>query len=87
MRGGAAGELAGGAAWSHSALTTELQGFGLEHLKRVTRKDPEPGPGQVVVRMRYASLNFRDQVVVAGGYGSLIRTPLVPCSDPSRFAT
>jgi NADPH:quinone reductase-like Zn-dependent oxidoreductase len=59
----------------------ELQGFGLEHLKRVTRKDPEPGPGQVVVRMRYASLNFRDQVIVAGGYGSLIRTPLVPCSD------
>jgi NADPH:quinone reductase-like Zn-dependent oxidoreductase len=59
----------------------ELQAFGIEHLARVQRKDPLPGAGQVLVRMRFASLNYRDQVVVAGGYGALNRTPLIPLSD------
>jgi NADPH:quinone reductase-like Zn-dependent oxidoreductase len=59
----------------------ELSGAGLERLTRVERKDPQPGYGQVVVRIRYASLNYRDMVVVAGGYGSRIATPLIPLSD------
>jgi NADPH:quinone reductase-like Zn-dependent oxidoreductase len=59
----------------------ELRQFGLDHLELVERPDPEPGPGQVLVRMRAASLNYRDQVVIAGGYGRQMTTPLIPCSD------
>jgi NADPH:quinone reductase-like Zn-dependent oxidoreductase len=59
----------------------ELRAFGVDQLTVVERPDPEPGPGQVLVRMRCASLNYRDQVVIAGGYGSQMRTPLVPLSD------
>jgi NADPH:quinone reductase-like Zn-dependent oxidoreductase len=59
----------------------ELQGVGLDHLKVVERAEPEPGHGQVLVRMRCATLNFRDLVVVSGGYGRQMPTPLVPLSD------
>ncbi len=44
--------------------------------------DPSPGPGEVLVRMRAASLNYRDLVVLEGGYGSRQkRQDLVPLSD------
>ncbi len=43
---------------------------------------PGPGPGEVLVRMRAASLNFRDQAIVAGKYftGPVDRDT-VPLSD------
>jgi NADPH:quinone reductase-like Zn-dependent oxidoreductase len=56
-------------------------GFGLEHLRLVERPDLEPGPGEVLLRMRAASLNYRDTVVVRGGYGPRFALPLVPISD------
>lgn len=59
----------------------ELQGVGLESLQLVERPDPQPGAGQVVVRMRCATLNYRDLVVAGGGYGRQMPTPLVPLSD------
>jgi NADPH:quinone reductase-like Zn-dependent oxidoreductase len=59
----------------------ELRQFGLDQLELVDRPDPEPGPGQLLVRMRCASLNYRDQVVAAGGYGRQMSTPLIPLSD------
>lgn len=59
----------------------ELQGVGFEHLALVDRPEPAPGPGEVCVRMRYASLNYRDRVVALGGYGPQMRVPLVPLSD------
>jgi NADPH:quinone reductase-like Zn-dependent oxidoreductase len=58
-----------------------LQAWGAEHLELAQRPDPEPGPGQVLVRMRYTSLNYRDLVVAQGGYGAQIACPLVPLSD------
>ncbi len=59
-----------------------IQGsFGLDSLAQVDLPDPTPGPGQVVVRMRAASLNFRDLMTVKGQYNPRQPLPLVPLSD------
>ena len=55
--------------------------FGLENLKLVELPDPQPGPGQVLVRMRAAALNYRDLVVIKGGYGPRQTLPRIPISD------
>ena len=43
--------------------------WGLDNLKIVERADPTPGPGQVLVRMKAVSLNYRDMLMVNGIYG------------------
>jgi len=46
------------------------------------RPEPEPGPGEVLIKMKAASLNYRDFVMCQGGYGRRGGTlPLVPVSD------
>lgn len=56
--------------------------WGMENLKLSERPEPEPGPGQVLVRMKASSLNYRDLVVPERGYGSYTGTlPLIPVSD------
>jgi NADPH:quinone reductase-like Zn-dependent oxidoreductase len=59
----------------------ELQRFGLEHLRLVERPVPEPGPGQVVVRIGAAALNSRDLQVINDQYDPEQRLPIVPVSD------
>ncbi|HEX6901549.1 MAG TPA: NAD(P)-dependent alcohol dehydrogenase [Thermoanaerobaculia bacterium] len=56
-------------------------GFGLENLALVERPDPRPGPGQVLMRLRAASLNYRDLLTVEGKYNPKQPLPLIPCSD------
>ena len=41
-------------------------GFGLDSLKFVERPDPVPGTGQVVLKMKAFSINYRDLLVVNG---------------------
>jgi NADPH:quinone reductase-like Zn-dependent oxidoreductase len=41
----------------------------LADIKLVERPDPKAGPGEILVRIRATSLNFRDQMVVEGMYG------------------
>lgn len=54
----------------------------LAHLVAAERPDPVPGPGEVVIQVQAASLNFRDLVMVAGGYGNFAGSlPLIPVSD------
>ena len=59
----------------------EIQKFGLDGIALVERPEPKPGPGQVLLRMRAASLNYRDLMVAKGQYNPKQRLPLVPLSD------
>jgi NADPH:quinone reductase-like Zn-dependent oxidoreductase len=45
------------------------------------RPDPEAGPGEVVVAMQAASLNFRDLLMVRGHYNPRLPLPRIPLSD------
>lgn len=56
-------------------------GFGLDHLTSVDRPEPALPPNHVRLRMRAASLNFRDALMVRGRYNPNQRLPLIPCSD------
>jgi NADPH:quinone reductase-like Zn-dependent oxidoreductase len=42
---------------------------------------PTPGPGDVLVRIRAVSLNYRDLMISKGHYNPRLRLPLVPLSD------
>lgn len=58
----------------------------MAHLQLASRPKPcpdsGPGPGQVLLRMRAASLNYRDLLVPFRGYGAHTGTlPLIPLSD------
>ncbi len=55
--------------------------FGLDHLTIAERTAPAPGPGQVLVKMKACSLNFRDLMTVKGLYNPRQPLPLIPLSD------
>jgi NADPH:quinone reductase-like Zn-dependent oxidoreductase len=56
--------------------------WGFDHLKLSQRPEPKPGPNDVIVRMRAASLNYRDLLVPERGYGAQTgELPLIPISD------
>ncbi len=59
----------------------EIARFGFEGLRRVERAPLSPGPGQVKVALRAASLNYRDVLMARGHYNPRQALPLVPCSD------
>src|SRR5438270_12831432 len=60
----------------------ELEGpDGAEGMALVEKPRPIPGPGQVLVHLKAATLNYRDLLTVRGGYGSRQKFPLVPVSD------
>lgn len=55
--------------------------FGLASLKLAERLEPQPGTGEVLIKLRAASLNYRDLMVVQGRYNPKQPLPLVPLSD------
>ena len=62
--------------------TFEIQNsFGLDSLNLIERPDPSPGYGQVLIKLRVVSLNYRDLMVVKGLYNPNIPLPLIPFSD------
>jgi NADPH:quinone reductase-like Zn-dependent oxidoreductase len=63
----------------------EIQEFGIENLALVDRDLPHPGKGEVLVRMRACSLNYRDLLVVKGLYNPRLKRPMVPLSDGVGF--
>ena len=64
------------------AYVIEKGSTSLASLKMVERDEPKPGPGQVLVRIRAASLNYRDQAVITGRYfGGVVQRDTIPLSD------
>ncbi len=57
------------------------EGEGLDKLKLAERPDPKPGPKEVLVRVKAASLNYRDQIMFGGNYHTPARGPVIPLSD------
>jgi NADPH:quinone reductase-like Zn-dependent oxidoreductase len=55
--------------------------FGLDKLHIVEHDVPKPGEGEVLVRIRAASLNYRDVMVVSGAYNPRMKMPAIPISD------
>jgi NADPH:quinone reductase-like Zn-dependent oxidoreductase len=55
--------------------------FGLDALTLTERPQPAPGPHEVLVRIKAASLNYRDLMVVKGQYNPKMPLPRIPCSD------
>jgi NADPH:quinone reductase-like Zn-dependent oxidoreductase len=63
----------------HAAFVLQGNGFDTLHLQR--RATPAPIGTQVLVRMRAASLNYRDLKIIEGRYAMSTIRPLVPLSD------
>jgi NADPH:quinone reductase-like Zn-dependent oxidoreductase len=60
----------------------QLTAFGSEHLQLVELPEPPPpGPGEALVQLRAASLNYRDLLMIDGHYDPRVALPLVPLSD------
>lgn len=54
----------------------------LDDLTMIETGKPAPGPGEVLIRVRACSLNYRDQMIVKGQYfGGTIAHDLTPLSD------
>ncbi len=54
---------------------------GPDSLKCEEIPSPVPGTGQVLIRLRAASLNFRDLMVSKGIYNPRLKLPIIPMSD------
>lgn len=59
----------------------EINEFGIGNLTATEMPDPTPEKGEVVVRIRAVSLNYRDLMVVSGTYNPRMKRPAVPFSD------
>lgn len=57
-------------------------GTSLDQLRLVDAAEPQPGPGEVLIRVRACSLNYRDQAIITGNYfGGAVDRDQVPLSD------
>lgn len=61
----------------------QIASFGIDSLEVVERPTPQPGPGEVLIKIHAVSLNYRDLMMVKGAYNPKLRLPRVPCSDGS----
>src|SRR5262249_31583229 len=54
---------------------------GVDAMMLVEKPVPASGPGQVLVKLKAVTINYRDLLTVKGGYGAREKFPLVPLSD------
>lgn len=59
----------------------QLTETGLDNLTVASIDAPEPGQGEVRVRMHSAAINYRDFMIASGRYGGNREYPLIPLSD------
>lgn len=59
----------------------QISSFGIDSLEFAERATAEPGPGEVRVRIRAVSFNYRDLMMVKGLYNPRLKMPRIPCSD------
>lgn len=59
----------------------QLTGFGLDHLVLKDIPQPEPGPGEVLLRISAVSLNYRDKLLYDGNYNPHLEFPITQVSD------
>ncbi len=59
----------------------ELHTFAVDSLLVAERPEPRPGPGEVLIRVRACSLNYRDLLIAKGLYNKKLPLPFVPLSD------
>ncbi|MCE9500946.1 MAG: NAD(P)-dependent alcohol dehydrogenase [Leptospira sp.] len=55
--------------------------FGIENLKLAERPQPKAGAGEVLVKIKAVSLNYRDYLTIIGQYNPRYKLPLIPGSD------
>lgn len=55
--------------------------FGFDNLEQVERSRPEPGPGEVLLKISAVSPNYRDVLMIRGLYNPDQQLPLIPFSD------
>ena len=56
--------------------------WSMDNVRINTRPDPQPGAGQVRLRMKASAINYRDLLVPMRGYGSRMKAlPLIMLSD------
>ena len=65
----------------------QISSFGVDSLEFVERPAPQPGPGEVLVRVHAISFNYRDLLMVKGLYNPKMSLPRIPCSDGSGEVT
>lgn len=59
----------------------EIQTFGIDKLAFVEREIPQPKEREVLIKVKAASLNYRDWMTVTGVYNPKMALPRVPLSD------
>lgn len=64
-----------------SMRALEAADFSIERIAVVERPVPRPGRGEILVRVKAASLNYRDLAVLTGTYIPNLPLPFVPASD------
>jgi NADPH:quinone reductase-like Zn-dependent oxidoreductase len=55
--------------------------FGIDSLVLADQPQPEPGKGEILIKIKAASLNYRDLLVVDGTFFPNLSFPFVPVSD------
>ncbi len=65
----------------HTLSRWQLSAYGRQHLAYVEAPMPTPGPGQILVRVAAASLNYRDLLMIHNGMGAPFTAPWTPGSD------
>lgn len=59
----------------------QADAFSIASLKLADLPVPQPRRGDILVRVKAASLNYRDLAILCGGYMPALPLPYVPCSD------